>query len=225
MTTFKDIFKKSFIEGFSRYDMTPENILIVFAISIIFSIYIFIAYRILTRKTFYSKSFNISLAVINLITAGIILTMQSNVVVSLGMVGALSIVRFRTAIKDPMDLVFLFWSISCGIITGAGQAEIAFALCFVVTLALIVFEKIPVAKAAKILLVSGDGYDLEEKVTAVVEKYCKNFAVKSCSLANNRTDLVVEIKSDKENEMLKEISQISQVTSSSLLKHDGEVTY
>lgn len=106
MTTFKDVFKKSFIEGFSRYDMTPENILIVFAISAIFSVYIFIAYRILTRKTFYSKNFNISLAIINLITAGIILTMQSNVVVSLGMVGALSIVRFRNAVKDPMDLVF-----------------------------------------------------------------------------------------------------------------------
>lgn len=225
MQTFKDIFKKSFIEGFSRYDMTPENILIVFAISAIFSVYIFVAYRILTRKTFYSKNFNISLAVINLITAGIILTMQSNVVVSLGMVGALSIVRFRTAIKDPMDLVFLFWSISCGIITGAGQAEIAFALSFIVTVALIVFEKVPVAKAAKILLVSGNGYDLEEKVTAVVEKYCKNYATKSCSLANGRTDLVVEIKSKDEEELLKEISQISEVTSSSLLKHDGEVTY
>lgn len=171
MTTFKDVFKKSFIEGFSRYDMTPENILIVFAISAIFSVYIFIAYRILTRKTFYSKNFNISLAIINLITAGIILTMQSNVVVSLGMVGALSIIRFRNAVKDPMDLVFLFWSISCGIITGAGQAEIAFALSFIVTVALIVFEKVPVAKAAKILMVSGEGYDIEEKVSSVCKKY------------------------------------------------------
>lgn len=225
MTTFKDIFKKSFIEGFSRYDMTPENILIVFAISAIFSVYIFIAYRILTRKTFYSKNFNISLAIINLITAGIILTMQSNVVVSLGMVGALSIVRFRTAIKDPMDLVFLFWSISCGIITGAGQAEIAFALSFIVTVALIVFEKVPVAKAAKILLVSGKGYDLEEKVTSICKEYCSNFTTKSCSLANNRTDLVIEIKSEKDNELLKEIAAIQSVTNSSMLKHDGEVTY
>ena len=131
--------------------MTPENILIVFAISAIFSVYILIAYRILTRKTFYSKNFNISLAIINLITAGIILTMQSNVVVFLGMVGALSIVRFRNAVKDPMDLVFLFWSISCGIITGAGQAEIAFALSFIVTVALIVFEKVPGQKPQKFL--------------------------------------------------------------------------
>lgn len=225
MTTFKDVFKKSFIEGFSRYDMTPENILIVFAISAIFSVYIFIAYRILTRKTFYSKNFNISLAVINLITAGIILTMQSNVVVSLGMVGALSIVRFRTAVKDPMDLVFLFWSISCGIITGAGQAEIAFALSFIVTVALIVFEKVPVAKAAKILMVSGEGYDLEEKIVSACKKYCSNFTTKSCSLANDRTDLVIEVKSDKDDELLKEIAAIQNVSSSSLLKHDGEVTY
>lgn len=225
MTTFKDVFKKSFIEGFSRYDMTPENILIVFAISAVFSVYIFIAYRILTRKTFYSKNFNISLAVINLITAGVILTMQSNVVVSLGMVGALSIVRFRTAVKDPMDLIFLFWSISCGIITGAGQAEIAFALSFIVTIALIAFEKVPVAKAAKILMVSGEGYNLEEKVVSVCKKHCTNFTTKSCSLANNRTDLVIEVKSEKDDELLKEIASIQDVSSSSLLKHDGEVTY
>ncbi len=225
MTTFKDVFKKSFIEGFSRYDMTPENILIVFAISAIFSVYIFIAYRILTRKTFYSKNFNISLAVINLITAGVILTMQSNVVVSLGMVGALSIVRFRTAVKDPMDLIFLFWSISCGIITGAGQAEIAFALSFIVTVALIVFEKVPVSKAAKILMVSGKGYSVEEKVVSVCKKYCSHFTTKSCSLADNRTDLVIEVKSDKDDELLKEIATIQDVSSSSLLKHDGEVTY
>ncbi len=225
MTTFKDVFKKSFIEGFSRYDMTPENILIVFAISAIFSVYIFIAYRILTRKTFYSKNFNISLAVINLITAGVILTMQSNVVVSLGMVGALSIVRFRTAVKDPMDLIFLFWSISCGIITGAGQAEIAFALSFIVTVALIVFEKVPVSKAAKILMVSGEGYSVEEKVVSVCKKYCSHFTTKSCSLADNRTDLVIEVKSDKDDELLKEIATIQDVSSSSLLKHDGEVTY
>ena len=116
--SFKDVFKKSFLEGFTRYDATPENILIVFAISSFFALYIFFAYRILTRRTFYSKSFNISLPALVLITAGIILTIQSSVVVSLGMVGALSIVRFRTAVKDPMDLVFLFWAISTGIICG-----------------------------------------------------------------------------------------------------------
>lgn len=75
----------------------------------------------MTRKTFYSKNFNTSLAVVAVVTAAIILTVQSNIVISLGMVGALSIVRFRTAIKEPMDLAFMFWSISVGIICGAGQ--------------------------------------------------------------------------------------------------------
>lgn len=108
MISFKDIFKKSFIQGFSRYDNSPVNVLIVFGIACIFSIYIFLVYRFLTRKTFYSKSFNIALPALTLITTGVILTIQSSIVVSLGMVGALSIVRFRTAVKDPMDLVFLF---------------------------------------------------------------------------------------------------------------------
>ena len=153
--SFKDVFKKSFLEGFTRYDATPENILIVFAISSFFALYIFFAYRILTRRTFYSKSFNISLPALVLITAGIILTIQSSVVVSLGMVGALSIVRFRTAVKDPMDLVFLFWAISTGIICGAGLAQIACVLCFVLTIVLAVFDRIPVGRSPKVLMVSG----------------------------------------------------------------------
>ena len=133
---FKDIFKKSFIQGFTRYDATPENIIVVFLIAGFFALYIFFAYRLLTRRTFYSKSFNIALPALVMITAGVILTIQSSVVISLGMVGALSIVRFRTAIKDPMDLVFLFWAISTGIICGAGLAQISCVLAFILTVAL-----------------------------------------------------------------------------------------
>lgn len=155
--SFKDIFKKSFIQGFTRYDATPENIIVVFFISVIFAVYIFAAYRLLTRKTFYSKSFNIALPALVLITAAVILTIQSSVVISLGMVGALSIVRFRTAIKDPMDLVFLFWAISTGIICGAGLAQISCVLAFVLTLSLFIYDRIPVAKAPKILMVSEIG--------------------------------------------------------------------
>lgn len=159
--SFKDIFRKSFLQGFTRYDATPENIMIVFAISAFFALYIFFAYRLLTRKTFYSKSFNISLPALVFITAAIILTIQSSVVISLGMVGALSIVRFRTAIKDPMDLVFLFWAISTGIICGAGLAQISCMLAFVLTITLVVLEKIPIAKSPKILMISGN-LEIEE---------------------------------------------------------------
>lgn len=224
MATFKDIFKRSFIEGFSRYDMTPENIVIAFAITSIFSVYIFFAYRIATRRTFYSKAFNITVAAVNLIAAAIILAMQSNVVVSLGMVGALSIVRFRTAVKDPMDLTFLFWSIASGIICGAGQAEIAFALAFAMTVALVAFDRVPLAKAPKILMVSGCD-KIEDGVLAAVRKHCKRFTVKSRSLADGRMDIVVEVRTRDDAELARDARSLDGVTQVSLLAHDGEVTY
>ena len=223
--SFKDVFKKSFLEGFTRYDATPENILIVFAISSFFALYIFFAYRILTRRTFYSKSFNISLPALVLITAGIILTIQSSVVVSLGMVGALSIVRFRTAVKDPMDLVFLFWAISTGIICGAGLAQIACVLCFVLTIVLAVFDRIPVGRSPKVLMVSGSSHDVEARVIDTLEKYCRFYSVKSRAFASSRIDMVVELRTNKESELIREIAGLENVTSSTLLAHDGEITY
>ncbi|MCI7440671.1 MAG: DUF4956 domain-containing protein [Spirochaetia bacterium] len=223
--SFKDVFKKSFLEGFTRYDATPENILIVFAISSFFALYIFFAYRILTRRTFYSKSFNISLPALVLITAGIILTIQSSVVVSLGMVGALSIVRFRTAVKDPMDLVFLFWAISTGIICGAGLAQIACVLCFVLTIVLVVFDRIPVGRSPKVLMVSGSSHDVEARVIDTLEKYCRFYSVKSRAFASSRIDMVVELRTNKESELIREIAGLENVTSSTLLAHDGEITY
>ena len=138
--TFSDIFKKSFLEGYSTVEMSTNTILAALLWTTILALYIYFCYRIMTRKSFYSKSFNIALVAMALLTSAIILTIQSSIVVSLGMVGALSIVRFRTAIKDPMDLVFLFWSISVGIICGAGLSEIALLVSLAVTLLLFVLE-------------------------------------------------------------------------------------
>ncbi|WP_288584849.1 DUF4956 domain-containing protein [uncultured Treponema sp.] len=222
---FKDIFKKSFIQGFTRYDATPENIIVVFLIASIFALYIFFAYRLLTRRTFYSKSFNIALPALVLITAGVILTIQSSVVISLGMVGALSIVRFRTAIKDPMDLVFLFWAISTGIICGAGLAQISCVLAFILTVALFVLDRLPVAKAPKILMVSGNSYELEKSIMALVQKYCKTFVVKSRALSNGKINIVVEIRASDDSALLQEVAALENVVSSTILAHDGEVTY
>lgn len=225
--TFKDIFKKSFIEGFSRYDMSPTNIIIVMAIATGFAFYIFLAYRLLTRKTFYSKSFNISLAAVTVITTAIILTIQSSVVISLGMVGALSIVRFRTAVKEPMDLAFLFWAISTGIICGAGLAEIACVLAFVLSIGLFVLDRIPVGRAPQILMVSAKGYEAEKAVMEIVRKYSAYHTVKSRALSDGQTDLVVELRTVRfaEPKLIQEVAALENVISSSLLRHDGEVTY
>ena len=98
---FQDVFKKSFLEGFTSMDISAGRIMATFAVTCMLACYVFLIYRLMTRKSFYSKGFNVSLAALSVITAAIILAMQSNLVISLGMVGALSIVRFRTAIKDP----------------------------------------------------------------------------------------------------------------------------
>ena len=152
--SFKDILKKSFLENYAQTEMSIKTIIIAIALTCVFAVYIYLFYRIVTKKSFYSKSFNISLASIAIITSAIILTIQSSVVVSLGMVGALSIVRFRTAIKDPMDLVFLFWSIAVGIICGSGLFGIALVLSASITILILVLELVPQAKAPQILLIS-----------------------------------------------------------------------
>ena len=106
----QDTFKKSFLTNFNTGDINSQDVLVTLLITLVLALYIFFIYRIISRKTFYNKNFNVSLAALAMITAAIIITIQSSIVVSLGMVGALSIVRFRTAIKEPMDIAFLFWA-------------------------------------------------------------------------------------------------------------------
>ena len=127
MLSIKDIIKQSFLEGFSSSDITLKTVVVALLITAVLAVYIFAIYKLMCRKTFYSKNFNISLVGVALITAAIIITIQSSIVVSLGMVGALSIVRFRTAIKDPMDLLYLFWAITGGITCGAGMYVLTIA--------------------------------------------------------------------------------------------------
>lgn len=223
--SFKDIFKKSFLEGFAGGEITLMTIVAALGIACAMAFYIFLTYRVATRKTFYSKGFAISLAGITVITAALILTMQSSVVLSLGMVGALSIVRFRTAIKDPMDLMFLFWGISVGIICGAGMAQIAVMLSIVITLGILVLSQFPVAKAPMILVINANRLDAEKAVGEVVKKYAKHFQVKSRNMTDATLDLVIELRTAQGSELIQEAMQLDCVSSASLLSHDGEVTF
>ncbi len=226
MMSFSDIFKKSFLDGYSTVEMSTTQILVVMAFTTLISIYIFYCYRVMTRRTFYSKNFNIALVALAIITAGVILTIQSSVVVSLGMVGALSIVRFRTAIKDPMDLVFLFWSISVGIICGAGLVEIAILMSLVVTLVLFILDKTKVARAPFILVINASASDeISEKISSVVDEFCKYSKEKSRTLTSTQLDLVMELRVENGEALTSKLSKIEGVNSVALLSHDGEVTF
>ena len=223
--SFSNIFKKSFLDGFSATDINVYTATTAMLITCALALYIFVVYRVLTRKTFYSKNFNISLAGIALITAGIILTIQSSIVVSLGMVGALSIVRFRTAVKDPMDLMFLFWAIAVGIICGVGMAEIAIILSIILTVGILVLNHLPVAKAPLILVVNASDLDLESKIMDVIKTYTKHASVKSRNMTAASLDLIIELRTDAGSKLVREVLNVGGVNSASLMSHDGEVTF
>ena len=222
---FKDVFKKSLFEGFTSMDITTGKIAATLIVTALLALYIFAIYRLVTRKVFYSKNFNISLAVMSLITSAIILAMHSKLVIALCMVGALSIVRFRTAIKDPMDLAFLFWSISIGIICGAGLYEIALVTSVGVTVFILVLDMLPVGKAPMMLVVNSSEMNGEKAVLDVVGKYARYYKVKSRNLSKGRLDLVIELKVKEESALVSEVAALDGMLSASMISHDGEVTF
>lgn len=223
--SFKDVLKKSFMSNYSAADMTAIDITVILGITLFFALYIFFVYRILTRKSFYNKSFNISLAALALITAAIIIAIQTSVVVSLGMVGALSIVRFRTAVKDPLDLVFLFWSIAIGIICGVGLYNVAAIMSVVVTVMVFVLDRLPVAKAPIILVVQASYVDMEKDIISVVEKYTKYFKVKSRNITPDQLNIIVELRMNDNGQLVQELCELDGIEYASMIDHDGEVTF
>ena len=224
--SFSDIFKKSFLQGYSTIELGTKGIIVALCFSLVLGVYIFFCYRLLTRRTFYSKNFNISLVCMSLITTAIILTIQSSVVVSLGMVGALSIVRFRTAIKEPMDLVFLYWAISVGIICGAGLSEIAIILSIVVTLAVFILNRIPLGRAPMILVVNADNdKETNKAIRQIVKKHSRFYTEKSRNISGGQLNLVIELAVQAGSQLTGALSSVRSIHSVSLLSHDGEVTF
>ena len=223
--TFSEIFKKTFLEGYKAADITTLFVVTTLAITAVISCYIFLIYRLTTRKIFYSSSFNISLVATSLITASIIFTVQSSIVISLGMVGALSIVRFRTAIKDPMDLVYLFWSISVGIICGAGFAEFAVILSLVLTAVIFLLSKVIEVKSPLILVVSSKSSETEKELTNYLNEKELKYKVKSKNSNKGSFSIVIELRAPNDNTLVQDIEKMADINSVSMVEHDGEVTY
>ncbi len=223
--SFKDIIKRSVLESFTKSNLTTTTVCVTLGITILIALYIFIVYYLSTRKTFYNKTFNVSLAAIAVITASIILAMQSNLAISLGMVGALSIVRFRTAVKDPKDLVFLFWSISIGIICGAGIYEIAVIASLIITIGLFALELTPVGNASGILVVNCGSLEQETQIMDIVKESCKRPSVRSRNASVAGVDFVIECRAKQPAGMLQKLQALDGVTGVALMEHDGEVNF
>jgi len=223
--TFTDAIKKSVLEGFDAGNLTTTHIIVVLGVAVALGLFIYAVYRTTTKSGFYNRSFNKSLAVMPVITAGIMLAMQSNLVISLGMVGALSIVRFRNAVKDSGDLAYLFWSISMGIISGAGLFEIAIILSICVTILIVALDLLPTLKAPCILVVSADAATEEVVFMSTVKKFAAKAKIRSRNITKNGTEWIVEMQTKEEEKMVKAVAAVNGVISVNIMTHDGEVRF
>ncbi len=220
-----DVIKRSVLEGFSTGNVAVSSIIVTLGLAVVFGLYIFFIYRITAKSGFFSRNFNMSLAVLPVITAGILLTMQNSLVISLGMVGALSIVRFRNAVKDTADLTFLFWSISIGIILGAREFETAFILSLFITVLVIGLDRLPKLRNPYLLVVTGTSELEESKLVEAVKPFSKKLVVRSHSVSQNGTEYIVELQVKEADKMVNAISQLTEVSSVNLMSHDGEVRF
>ena len=220
---FNDIFKSSFLENIGSVSLLDMGIALGLAFCL--GLFIFMVYRKTFNGVMYSSSFGVTLIALTMITTVVILAVTSNVVLSLGMVGALSIVRFRTAIKDPMDLMFLFWSIAVGIICGVGLAEIAVLLSLFLTVGVFVLNHLPVAKAPQILVVNTTDLKSEKQILEAVKPFASSYSVKSRNMSRASLDLIIELRTAEGCELVQRLLELEAVTSASLMAHDGEVTF
>lgn len=221
----KDAIKKSVLQEFTDPAVTMGDVAAALGVAAVLALYIYLIYKLVTRSAFYSRDFNKSLAMLPVITAGILLAMQSSFVISLGSVGALSIVRFRNAVKDPMDLVFLFWSISIGIVCGAKLYALAILLSLVLTVLVFVLDLIPAAKSPMLLVMNGSDANVEAALQPILKQQAKAAHVKSRNLTTAGIDLIVELRPNDPPALVQACAALPGVQSVSLLDHDGQIRY
>lgn len=220
MNTFTDILKNSFLEQTSDFSIAGAAVSLSSALLI--GLFIFFIYKKTYAGVMYSKPFNTSLVLLTVLTTFVILAVTSNVVLSLGMVGALSIVRFRTAIKEPLDLVFLFWSISVGIILGAGLYPLAFlGSVFITAILLLLTSKVD-GSAPYILMLHLENENAELEAVELLKDRFGKLVVKSKSITNGQPELIYEVKiKNNETNFLNDLCALEGVQNATLVSYNG----
>lgn len=219
--TFNDIFKSSFLENVTAVSVTDMALALV--LSFCLGLFIFFVYKKTYAGVMFSESFGGSLIAMTMITTMVILAVTSNVVLSLGMVGALSIVRFRTAIKEPMDIAFLFWAIAGGIVLAAGMIPLAIGGSVIIGLIMIVFCNRKSSLKPYIAVISCNGSDAEKKVADYLKSHVTRAIVKSKSAQKGAIELSYEVilKGD-DTQFITELSDMNDVNSAVLVSYNGD---
>lgn len=219
--TFNDIFKSNFLDNVtavSGFDMVL-GLTLAFALGV----FIFFIYKKTYSGVMYSSGFGVTLIALTMITTLVILAVTSNVVLSLGMVGALSIVRFRTAIKEPLDIAFLFWAIAAGIVLAAGLIPLAVFGSIFIGIILLLFANHKDMSNPYIVVLRCDGYESEKAATSYLDNMTRKCTVKSKSVSKGDTELNVEIRlKDDNTDFINALSDIPGVRSAVLVSYNGD---
>lgn len=219
--TFQDIFKSSFLENITSISILDMVISLVLAFGI--GMFIFLIYKKTFAGVMYSSSFGVTLVALTMISTLVILAVTSNVVLSLGMVGALSIVRFRTAIKEPLDIAFLFWSIAIGIVLAAGMIPLAVFGSVIIGIVLLVFANKKSHTSPYIVVIRCENHESEMAAAAFLKKQVKRFAVKSKTVQKGAIELNAEIRMKDENtDFINILSEMNGVSSAVLVSYNGD---
>ena len=215
--------KKALMDAFAGGgEMHAGKIVFLLLAAGVIGIYLFLIYRNQSKGAFYSKDLNITIAGIPVIVCGILIAMQTSLVVSLGMVGALSIVRFRNAVKSPLDLLYIFWAVSAGIMCGVGLVVLALFLCAAMTLLVVLLQFVPGAKTTSVVVLRSAQEVDWNAVKELLQKHGKNVKEKSRSRQAGQTEVIYELFTREEDQLIGELEKLESIEQIHFLSHDGE---
>lgn len=219
--SFQDIFKSSFLENVTEFSLLDTCIGL--AVALLVGLFIFMIYKKTLTGVLYSDGFALTLVGLSLVTTLVIMAVTSNVVLSLGMVGALSIVRFRTAIKEPVEIVFLFWSLAVGIVIGAGMIPLAIIGSAIIGVILLLFANRKIRKQPYILVVSCKDEAAEQRITEILAKAVEYYTVKSKTVNAAGIEFTAELQTkDAETAFVNRITELEDVGNATLVSYNGE---
>lgn len=219
--TFNDIFKSSFLENVTA--VSPLDMILTIILAFGIGVFIFYVYKKTYSGVMYSSSFGVTLIALTMITSQVILAVTSNVVLSLGMVGALSIVRFRTAIKEPLDIAFLFWSIAAGIILAAGMIPLAVIGSVVIGVILMLFVNKRPHRNPYILVLACTDQQAEQEATQFVNAQVAKAVIKSKSVRSGLIEINMDIRMKNDSTaFVNQLSSMEGVNSAALVSYNGE---
>ena len=219
--TFSDIFKSSFLESVKEFSFIDT--LIGMAFAVVVGLFIFIIYKKTFSGVMYSTGFAMSLVGLSAVTTLVIMAVTSNVVLSLGMVGALSIVRFRAAIKEPMEIVFLFWAIAAGIVIGAGMIPLAVIGSVLIGIILVVFMNVKSRSTPYIVIVNCFDERAEESAMNLIASSVDRYVVKSKTVNSAGIELTAEVRvKNNDTAFVNRVNAVDGVASATLVTFNGE---